>query len=154
MASKGAFAVDVYWSRLERDSSERSEPDYRRPGPFSMEIYSLILIKHFGSLGSHSSSPRISPPSFRTNPARFVVSRISSFHVVEKYNSNFTSIGREEFNLSSEITLFFDKIFHEKKVHRIHRWIRYKLSLHPLKTLSLSRKKLHPSMISSSPSSP
>lgn len=42
-----------------------------------MEIYSLILIKHFGSLGSHSS-PRISPTLFE--PC-FVISRISSSHV-------------------------------------------------------------------------
>lgn len=49
----------------------------RRRGPFSMEIYSLILIKHFGSLGSHSS-PRISPTLFE--PC-FVISRISSSHV-------------------------------------------------------------------------
>lgn len=90
----------------------------RRRGPFSMEIYSLILIKHFGSLGSHSS-PRISPTLFE--PC-FVISRISSSHVKLKSiipNLAILSVfskfhhfiilyicWNEEFNLLLEITTY------------------------------------------------
>lgn len=83
-----------------------------------MEIYSLILIKHFGSLGSHSS-PRISPTLFE--PC-FVISRISSSHVKLKSiipNLAILSVfskfhhfiilyicWNEEFNLLLEITTY------------------------------------------------
>lgn len=80
--SKGG--IDVYLI----DSPRSGQITATRPlATFSMEIYSLILIKYFGSLGSHSSlslSPRIN----LLEPCVSLYLEYLLSTLFEKYNSN------------------------------------------------------------------